>query len=335
VSPARDPLRRQACRTGLCLAAAALLAAAPAAGAAEAGPYPSRPVHLVVPAAPGGTVDLLARALAPELASRLGQPVIIENKPGANTHIGTEFTVRAPADGYTLCLSGMTLSTDPWLYRGLPYDPQKDLTPVVLLATSGNVLVVNPGLPARDVEGLIRLARSRPGALHFGTPAIGATGHLAGELFNARAGTQITAVHYKGAAPALTDLIAGSIDMTFDNIPAALQYIRSGRLRALAVTSVRRSAVLPEVPTLDEAGLPGYDLSAWFGLTARAGTQGRIIATLNQAVRSALASGSVRDRMLALGFEPAAGSPEAFAALIDRDRERLGALIRAAGISAQ
>jgi tripartite-type tricarboxylate transporter receptor subunit TctC len=313
----------------------ALLALSTSGPARAAEPWPSRPLRFVIPAVAGGTADLLARAVSVRLAEQLGQPVIIDNKPGANTNLGADFVAKANPDGYTLCLSGMTLSTNPWLYERLSYDPQKDLAPVILLATSGNVLVVNPALPASSVPTLIALARQRPGQLHFGTPAIGATGHLAGEMFNAMAGVQIVAVHYKGAAPALADLIGGSIEMTFDNIPAAIQYIRSGRLRALGVTSARRSPVLPDVPTIAEAGLPGYDLSAWFGITTTAGTPVEIIDRLNAETRRALAAPAVAERIAGLGFEPAGGSVEAFRELIRNDLVRLGRIIRASGAKAE
>ena len=296
--------------------------------------WPNRPVRLVVPAVAGGTADLLARAVSSRLADQLGQPVLIDNKPGANTNIGADFVAKAAPDGYTLCLSGMTLSTNPSLYAKLPYDPQKDLAPVILLATSGNVLVVNPALGVSNVTELVALARARPGALHFGTPAIGSTGHLAGEMFNSMAGVKVAPIHYKGAAQALTDLIGGNIEMTFDNIPAALQYIRNGRLRALGVTSARRSSVLPETPTIAEAGLAGYDISAWFGITTTAGTPRDVIERLNAETRKALANPSVVERIAALGFDPAGGSSEQFGNLIRNDLVRLGRIIRESGATA-
>ncbi len=317
------------------MALSGLLCAPLLAGQAQADGWPVRPVRFVVPAVAGGTADLLARAVSVRLAEQLGQPVLIDNKPGANTNIGADFVAKATPDGYTLCLSGMTLSTNPSLYAKLPYDPQKDLAPVILLATSGNVLVVNPSLGASSVPDLVALARARPGMLHFGTPAIGSTGHLAGEMFNTMAGVKIAAVHYKGAAPALTDLIGGSIEMTFDNIPAALQYIRSGRLRALGVTSARRSSVLPDVPTIAEAGLPGYDISAWFGITTTAGTSPEVIERLNAETRRALANPGVIERIAALGFEVAGGSSEQFANLIRNDLTRLGRIIRESGARAE
>ncbi len=314
------------------LAAAGLWLAAPTVLAQG---YPTRPVHLVVPAVAGGTADLLARAVGAGLSPLLGQAVVIDNKPGANTNIGADFVAKAPADGYTLCLSGMTLSTNPWLYARLSYDPQKDLAPIGLLATSGNVLVVNPALPVHNVAELIALAKERPGRLHFGTPAIGATGHLAGEMFNSMTGTQIVAVHYKGAAPALADLIGGSIEMTFDNIPAALAYIRAGRLRALGVTSARRSSVLPDVPTIAEAGVPGYDISAWFGITAPAATPAEVIDRLNRDLQRTLHTAAVTERIEALGFDPAPGSADQFGTLIRNDLVRLGRIIRESGARAE
>lgn len=294
--------------------------------------FPIRAVRIVVPAAPGGTVDLLSRAISQQLGEGLGQSVIVENKPGASTNLGNDYVAKSPADGYTLLMSGITLSTNPHLYSKLTYDPQRDFAPITVVAMSGNVLVVNPALGVSSVQALIQLAKTKPGRLHYGTPAVGATGHLAGEMFNAMAGVRLTQVPYKGAAPALADLMGGQIEMTFDNIPAAIGHIRNGKLKALAVTSAMRSSTLPDIPTMAEAGVPGYDISAWFGLVAPAATSHEIVAKLHGAVIRALGSTEVRARFAQLGFEPVGNTPAQFQQTIQSDLARFGKIIRDAGI---
>lgn len=297
--------------------------------------YPSRPVRIVVPASAGGTVDLLTRAVAIKLADHLGQPTVIENRAGATTSIAEEYVVRQPADGYTLMMSGITLATQPFMRANLPYDPQRDLAMISLVAVSGNVIVVNPNLPAQTVPELIALAKASPRPLLYGTAAFGATGHLAAEMFNQMAGTKFSQVPYKGAAPALNDLIAGQIDMTFDNIPAAINHIRSGRIRAIAVTSPRRDRQLPDVPTISEAGLAGYELVAWFGLVAPAGTPSDIITRLHAETVKTLKDPTVLERLDKLGFEAVGNSPAEFAAYVRAQADTLGKVIRSAGIKPQ
>jgi tripartite-type tricarboxylate transporter receptor subunit TctC len=294
--------------------------------------FPIRAIRIVVPAAPGGTVDLLSRAISQQLGEGLGQSVIVENKPGASTNLGNDYVAKSPPDGYTLLMSGITLSTNPHLYSKLTYDPQRDFAPITVVAMSGNVLVVNPALGVSSVQALIQLAKTKPGRLHYGTPAVGATGHLAGEMFNAMAGVRLTQVPYKGAAPALADLMGGQIEMTFDNIPAAIGHIRNGKLKALAVTSAMRSSTLPDIPTMAEAGVPGYDISAWFGLVAPAATSHEIVAKLHGAVIRALGSTEVRARFAQLGFEPVGNTPAQFQQTIQSDLARFGKIIRDAGI---
>ena len=300
--------------------------------AAIAQGFPVRSLRIIVPAAPGGTVDLLSRAVAQKLGEGLGQSVIVDNKPGASTNLGNDYVAKSPPDGYTLLMSGITLSTNPHLYSKLTYDPQKDFAPITVVAVSGNVLVVNPALGVGSVQALIDLAKTKPGRLHYGTPAIGATGHLAGEMFNAMAGVRLTQVPYKGAAPALADLMGGQIEMTFDNIPAAIGHIRSGKLKALGVTSATRSSALPDIPTIAESGVPGYDISAWFGLVAPAATNPDIIARLHAASIKALAAPDVRSRFTQLGFEAIGNTPAQFQQTIQSDLARFGKIIRDAGI---
>jgi tripartite-type tricarboxylate transporter receptor subunit TctC len=312
------------------LAAASYLALA--ASLATAQTWPNRPIRVIVPAAPGGTVDLVSRALAQRLGDGLGQPVIVENKPGASTNLGNDFVAKSPPDGYTLLMSGITLSTNGHLYSKLTYDPINDFAPITLVATSANVLVVNPSLPAKTVRELVDLARAKPGGYFYGTPAVGATGHLAAEMFASLAGIKLTQVPYKGAAPALADLIAGQIHMTFDNVPAAIGFIRAGKLRAIAVTSAARSPFLPDVPTIAESGLPGYDISAWFGLVAPVKTPREIVAKLHAESVKALAAADVRERFQQLGFEAGGNTPEQFRALIVAESTRLGRVIRESGM---
>ena len=306
-----------------------------AAGAAGAEDFPSRPLRLVVPAAAGGTVDLVSRAVSQKMAALLGQPVVVENRAGATTSIAEEHVAKSAPDGYTLLMSGITLATQPYMRRDLPYDPLRDFSYISLVATSGNVIVVNNALPVRTVADLIRLAKSSPKPLHYGTPAFGATGHLAAEMFNQMAGTQLKQVPYKGAAPALQDLIGGQIEMTFDNIPAAIGHIRAGRIRPIAVTSATRSRHLPDVPTVAEAGLPGYEIVAWFGMTAPAGVSPEIIDRLHGAVIAALRSAEVRERLDTLAFEPAGTTPAEFLDFVKSETDKLGRVIRAAGMKPQ
>jgi tripartite-type tricarboxylate transporter receptor subunit TctC len=306
-----------------------------AAGGAHADEFPSRPLRLVVPAAAGGTVDLVSRAVSQKMADLLGQPIVVENRAGATTSIAEEHVAKSAPDGYTLLMSGITLATQPYMRRDLPYDPLRDFSYISLVATSGNVIVVNNALPVRTVAELIQLAKSSARPLHYGTPAFGSTGHLAAEMFNQMAGTQLKQVPYKGAAPALQDLIAGQIEMTFDNIPAAIGHIRAGRIRPIAVTSATRSRQLPEVPTIAEAGLPGYEIVAWFGMTAPARVPPEIINRLYGAVIGSLRTAEVRERLDALAFEPAGTTPAEFLDFVKSETDKLGKVIRAAGMQPQ
>jgi tripartite-type tricarboxylate transporter receptor subunit TctC len=327
---------RAASAAGIALAAAlveAALAQGVASGAAQA--FPLRPVRIIVPAAAGGTLDIIARTLSQGMSEGFGQIVVVENRATASTTVAEEYVARATPDGHTMFMAGTSRATNPHLYTQLSYDPLRDLTSVSLVATSGNALVVGPATPAKTVRELIDLARSRPGELLYGTAAHGSSGHLAGELFNQLAGTKLTRVPYRGAAPALVDLLGGQIHMTFDNIPVVIPHVRAGRLRALGVTSAARSTLLPEVPTIAEAGLPGYEVTARFGLTIPAKTPKSRIARLNSEVLRALAPAPVRDRFANLGLEVVGSSPEEYQRLTIEESERLGRVIRAAGIKPQ
>jgi len=305
-----------------------------AAQQAQAQAYPNRAVRLVVPAAAGGTIDILARMLSVRLAEGLGQPVVVENRPGGGTNIGMEAVARAAPDGYTFLLGGVTIATNPSLYAKLSFDPGKDLVPVSHLVSSGNVLVVNPELPVKSVKELIDYARAHPGELNYGSPATGSTPHLAGELFNALTGAKLVHVPYKGAALGLNDLIAGRLQLSFDNIPPAIAHIKGGKLRALAVTSGKRSAMLPELPTVIEAGLAGFEVSAWFGLLAPAGTPREVIARVHAESVKALQTAELRDRLTQLGFELVGSTPEAFGTLIRSETVRWAKIIRESGAKA-
>jgi tripartite-type tricarboxylate transporter receptor subunit TctC len=288
-----------------------------------------------VPAAPGGTLDIIARTLSPSLVEGLGQPLVVENRSTSSTTTAEEYVARATPDGHTMFMGGTSRATNSHLYTRLTYDPLKDLASVSLVATSGNALVTNPALPAKSVRDLIDLGRSRPEQLFYGTAAHGSSGHLAGEMFNQLAGIRLIQVPYKGAAPALTDLIGGQIHMTFDNIPVVIPHVRAGRLRALGVTSAARSPLIAQVPTIAEAGLPGYEMTARFGVTVPAKTPRAVIARLNREVVLALRPAQVKERFTSLGLEIVGSSPDEYQRITVAESERLGKLIRAAGIKPQ
>jgi len=302
---------------------------------AHAQSWPTRPIRMIIPAAAGGTVDLLARAVSPKVADLLGQPILVENRAGATTTIAEEYVTKQAPDGYTLLMTGISLATQPFIRANLPFDPLHDFTLISLVAASGNVIVVNPELPVKTVSDLIQLAKSSPTPLFYGTPSFGATGHLAAEMFNQMAGTKLRQVPYKGAAPALQDLVAGQIHMTFDNIPAAIGYIRSGRIRAIAVTSAKRDRQLPDVPTVAESGLPGYDIVAWFGMAGPAKLPAEVLRRLNAETLKALKDPVVLERLERLGFDPMGSTPAEFVAYVKAEADKLGKVIKAAGIKPQ
>jgi tripartite-type tricarboxylate transporter receptor subunit TctC len=316
------------------LVVVALLGAPLMAGGADSA-FPSRPVRVVVPAAAGGTLDIIVRTLAPGMSEGLGQVVVVENRATSSTTVAEEYVARATPDGHTLFMAGTSRATNPILYTKLSYDPLRDLASVSLVATSGNALVTGPATPAATVRDLIELAKSRPGQLLYGTAAHGSSGHLAGEMFNQIAGVKLTQVPYRGAAPALIDLLGGQIHMTFDNIPVVIPHVRAGKLRALGVTSATRSPLLPDVPTIAEAGLPGYEVTARFGLTIPAKTPGKLVARLNAEVVQALKPAAVKERFANLGLDAVGSSPDEYQRLTIRESERLGKIIKAAGIKPQ
>ena len=295
--------------------------------------YPSKPIHLVVPYPPGGPLDIMARAIGHKLTEAWSQPVVVDNRAGAGGNIGADLVAKSPADGYTLLMGAVaTHAINPTLYAKVPYDALKDFAPVALVAQVPNILVVNPSVPARSVRDLIELLRARPGYLNFGSGSTGSTGHLAGELFNTMAGVKMVHIPYKGGAPAMADLLSGQVQLMFDNLANALPHVKAGRLRALAVTTLARAPAMPELPTLAESGLPGFDLSTWFGVMAPAGTTTEIVVKLNAEIVRALNAKDMRERLEKMGAEPPANNtPERFAAFIRAEAAKYAKVVRDSG----
>jgi tripartite-type tricarboxylate transporter receptor subunit TctC len=294
--------------------------------------FPSRPVHIFVPFAPGGAVDIVARTLGDELSSRWGRAVVIENRPGAGGMVASEAAAKAAPDGYTLIIVATGHALNPHLYAKLPYDSFNDFTALSLIGTSPNMLLVRADSPIKTLADLIAAARERPGQISFGHAGNGTSPHLAGELLKYMAKIDITPIPYKGGAPALTDLIGGHIPMTFNNIPESIAQVTAGTVRPLGVTTAIRSPVLPDVPTIAESGLPGFDTGVWWGLLGPAGLPGDIKTKLAKDCIEAVNAPTVKARLLALGATPIGGSPAEFAALIRADYEKWGPIIKAAGI---
>ena len=307
--------------------AAAFVIALATSGAALAQGFPSHTVKVIVPFPPGGTTDILARVLAQELAHKWGQAVVVDNRAGASGMIGSEQLVLSPPDGYNLMLTATHHVINPTLYRSLKYDTRKDFTPIAQIAAVPNVLLVHPSLPVNSVQELIKLAKDKPGTLSFGSAGQGGANHLAGELFKHTAGIDIVHVPYKGAAPALNDLLGGQIPMMFDSLPGVIQYIRSGRLRALAVTSTQRAQAAPEIPTMQEAGVKDFEATAWFGLYAPANMPAELTRRLSVDVLDALKSQQVRAQFARLGADPGTMSQPAFARFVDVELVRWNKVI--------
>src|SRR6266567_3154706 len=299
---------------------------------ASAQVYPTRPIRLVVPFPPGGTTDILARAAAQKLTESMGQSVIVDNRPGAAGNIGSDIVAKSAPDGYTLLMCTVsTHAINPNLYAKIPYDHINDFAPVVLVAAVPNVLEVNPSLPVHTVADLIKLAKSKPGAINFASSGNGTSIHLSGELFKTMAGVDMTHVPYKGSAPALTDLIAGQVQVMFDNLPSSLQQIKAGKLRAIAVTSGKRAPALPDIPTIAESGLPGFEATSWFGVMAPAGTPASVVTRLNSEINKWLQSPEAREQLLAQGAEAAGGTSEQFAAHIRAETDTWAKVVKASG----
>ncbi|QOL48213.1 Bug family tripartite tricarboxylate transporter substrate binding protein [Massilia litorea] len=297
--------------------------------------WPAKTISIVVPFATGGTTDAIARTLGQELSKNLGQPVIIENKPGAGATIGADYVAKAKPDGYTLLVGAVHHTIATSVYKKLPYDFQRDLAPVSTVAMVPNVLVVNPNLAAKNVAELVALAKKTPGKLSFGSNGNGTGQHLIGAQFSLASGVDIVHVPYKGSGPLTIDLLGGQIDMSFDTVTPVLSHIRAGKLRALAVTTIKRSAALPEVPTLDESGLKGFDQGTWFGLLAPAATPKDVLARLNTEVVSIVKSPEFQKRMEEIGAVPIGGSAAQMAAQIKTDTERYAKLVKDAKVTVQ
>ncbi|MFN7445551.1 MAG: Bug family tripartite tricarboxylate transporter substrate binding protein [Curvibacter sp.] len=322
-------------RRRVVVAGAALLAFASFSWAQ--GAWPSKPVKIVVPFAPGGTTDILARAIAPELSRVFGQSFIVENRAGAGGNLGAELVAKSPNDGYTLLMGTVgTHGINKALYAKLPYEPQKDFAPITLVAGVPNVMVMNAekarALNINTVPDFIRYARANPGKLNMASSGNGTSIHLAGELFKSMTGTFMTHIPYRGSAPALLDMVAGNMDVMFDNLPSSMPHIKSGKLRAFAVTSAQRSNALPDTPTLEEAaGLKGFEASSWFGLLAPAGTPADIVNRIQQETAKALASPAVQERLLAQGAIPGGMNPADFTRFIDAEHIKWAAVVKASG----
>jgi tripartite-type tricarboxylate transporter receptor subunit TctC len=309
------------------------LVAVPSAGAAD--DYPLKPIRLIVPYAPGGGTDITARLVAQPLAEKLGQPVVIDHKPGAGTMLGTELAAKSPADGYTLLLAAAPHVINPALVKQIKYDALRDFTPVTMAIAFPYVITIHPSLPPRSIRELIAYAKANPGKLTYGSSGIGSTNHLAGELFSRMAGIELTHVPYKGGGPALSDALGGHVAMLFGTVLETLPQTRNGKLRGLAVSSGVRAAIAPELPTVAESGLPGYDVSGWYAFLAPAGTPRHIVAKLNEEITRILASPAVRERLLSLGAEPSPTTTEKAQEFISAELVRWDRVIKAARISAE
>ncbi|GAB3760202.1 tripartite tricarboxylate transporter substrate binding protein [Ramlibacter monticola] len=312
--------------------AALVLLAACAAGPAAAQSFPTKPVRLVVPQTPGGASDALARIVGQKLSERWGQPVVVENKAGAGGNVGTDYVAKSHADGYTLLMSYVgTQAINGSLYRSLPYDPYKDFVTIATVATVPFALVVNQNFPPKTVAELVAYAKAHPGQVNFGSAGNGSLNQLLGEMVNMNQGIKLVHVPYKGAAGALTDTIAGQIQMTFSSLPSVAGHIRSDKLRALAVTGSRRSPALPNVPTLGESGLAGFELSPWFGLLAPAGTPEAVVKKINADVADVLRDKDLLEKFAANGADPYATSPEQFARVLLDDIQRWSQVVKTSG----
>jgi tripartite-type tricarboxylate transporter receptor subunit TctC len=329
----------EAISMGKRVAAIAAFAAVPLLGPASSqaqSPYPSKQIRIIVAYTPAGTTDILARTLGQKFTEAMGQPVLVDNRPGANGNIGTEVAAKAPADGYTLLMgTAGTHAINPTLYPKLSYDAVKDFVPVSLVAVVPNIVLVANALPVKNLQELIDYAKANPGKLAHGSPGVGSTGHLSAELFKSMTGVRMEHVAYKGSAPTLQDLMSGQIQVVFDNIPPYLPQLKAGKIRALAVTPSQRSPAAPELPTVEEAGVKGYQASTWFGLFAPAGTPNSIVQKLAAETQRTLQSADVRERLLGLGAQPIGSSPEEFARFARDEVAKWAKVIRSANVTVQ
>jgi len=296
--------------------------------------WPSRPVRFILPFPPGGGTDILGRLIAERLTANLGQPVVAENRGGAGGNVGAEAAAKSAPDGYTIVLVAPSLAISPSLYSKLGYDPVKDFAPVSLVATVPNVMITSPSVPAKTLAEFIRLAKSKPGEMNFGSGGSGTSNHLAGELFNIVAGVKLVHIPYKGVNLAMNDVLSGRVQLVFIGIPAAVPHIKAGGLRALALVAPQRSSVLPDVPTVAEAGLPKFEVTTWYGILAPAGTPRPVVERLNGELGKIMHSSELKERLEALATDPMTSTPEEFADLIKREIVKWGEVVREAGIKA-
>ncbi len=296
--------------------------------------WPSKPIRLIVPFTPGGVTDTSGRLIAENLGKRLGQQVVVDNKPGASGNIGTALAKAAPADGYTLVLGfDGTMVINPHVFSKLPFDTVKDFTPVGKIGDATLILVANPDVPVKGLADVIALSKSRPGGLSFGTSGTGGTPHIAGELLKLRTGANLTHVPYKGGGQAMTDVLGGTIPLVYTAVAGAHGHVKSGKLKALAVSSAQRTSALPDVPTFVESGVPDFVVNSWVGLLAPAGTPAAVVTRLNTELNAVLNDATVREKLRVMGIEPAPGTPEQYRDEIRRDLDRYGAVVKSAGIS--
>ncbi|GKS86417.1 tripartite tricarboxylate transporter substrate binding protein [Acidovorax sp. SUPP1855] len=329
----RPSLRFAAHRRTL-LAAALTVAATAAVPTAFAQAFPNKPITIIVPFAAGGTTDILARVIGQGLSAELGQSVVVDNRAGAGGNIGGQMAARAPADGYTLFMGTVgTHAINAALYKKMPFDPVKDFAPLTRVANVPNLLVANPNQPYKTVQELIAYAKANPGKVNFGSSGSGSSIHLSGELFKSMAKVDMQHVPYKGSAPAVTDLLGNQIGIMFDNMPSAIQHVRSGKLRPIAVTTAKRSPELPDVPTIAEAGVSGYEATSWFGMFAPAGTPAPIVAQLNKALVKVLSQPETKKKLADQGAEPVSETPEQFAAFIQAESAKWGKVVKESGAS--
>jgi len=309
-----------------------VLALAAPALSAQAQSYPNKPIRLICPFPPGGAVDIASRSVAQALSQQLGQPVTVDNRPGAGGNIGAEIVAKAAPDGYTLLMATSNiLAINPALYSKVPFDSLKDFAPVSMVVSLNNVLVLNPNVPYKSVQEVIAAARAQPGKLTYASSGNGTSIHLSGELFKSMAGVDMLHIPYKGSAPAVTDLLAGQVNMMFDNIPSSLPHIKAGKLRALAVTGSKRASSLPDLPTIAEAAIPGYESYVWFGVVAPAGTPPEVIKRLNAELAKAAVTPEFRDRLTGQGYDVLSTSPEQMTASIRSEMAKWGKIVKASG----
>ena len=297
----------------------------------SAGSYPNKPVRIVVPYPPGGPTDIVARVVFQQVSASTGQPFVIENRAGAGGNIGAEAVARSPADGYTLLIATTAHAINMSLFKNLSYDVQKDLTPITLLTQGPLMLVANPAFPANSVAELIALGKSKPGTLSFASSGNGQSTHLSAELFNTLAGIRMTHIPYKGSAPALSDVMSGQVNLMFDTTLSAMPFVKAGKLKALGVTSPARTPAAPEVATIAESGLPGYEVLAWNGLLAPAGTPRAVIAVLNEELNKAMQLPQIREKFSAQGFSASANSPEQFGSFLHQEVDKWSRTVKASG----